>query len=199
MAGNFTKQRYDNEAYNEEISRSTNPLLYKLDPNYAINCNHCFSSHGPHGPNGITSVGKRGGNNDTKVIGDQIDVDSILKGITKVNSKAIRHQIPGTINNSQFYVPKECPQALETQYSRYSHPSFDIKGLNVRDMRFDYPLNDPQCQIFENFQVNTRLQAKDNHKAIWQTPIDQRNSMPTERLGKIKKCNVILNCNYAPF
>ncbi len=193
MAGNFTKQRYDKEAYNEEISRSTNPLLYKLDPNYFINCNRCSSS------NSVPSIGRRGNDNDTKAIGNQIDVDSILRGITKVHSKANSHQVPDIINNGQFYVPTECPKALETQYSRYSHPSFDIKGLNVKDMRFGYPLNDPQCQIFENFQVNTRLQAKDNHKAIWQSPIDQRNSLPTERLGKVKKCSVILNCNYAPF
>jgi hypothetical protein len=188
MAGNFTKQIYDNEAYNEQIARSTNPLLYKLDPNYTTNCNNCFAPYGP-----------RGGHDNAVIVGDKIDVDSVLKGITRVNSKANRHHIPDPINNSQYYVPNECPGALETQYSRYSHPSFDIRGLNVKDMRFGYPLNDPQCQIFENFGVNTRLQAKDNHKAIWQTPVDQRNSLPTERLNKIKKCTVTLNCNYAPY
>lgn len=188
MAGKFTNLKYDKEAYNEEISRSTNPMLYKLDPNYAVNCNPCFAPYGP-----------RGGHDNTIAIGQQIDVDSIMKGITKTNSKSNYQQIPEQLDQFLTFTPGECSDALETQYSRYSHPSFDIKGLNVKDMRFGYPLHDPQCQIFENFEVNTRLQAKDNHKAIWQIPINQKDLFPTERLGKVKNCTVSPNCNYAPY
>ena len=188
MAGNFTKLQYDQDAYDERVSRSTNPLLYRLDPNYAVNCNPCFAPYGP-----------RGGHDNSEVVGDKIDVDSILKGIGKSNSKANRHQMPNQLCNYSLQTPKECPNALETQYSRYTHPTYDIRGLNTKDMRMGYPLHDPQCQIFENFQVNTRLQAKDDHKPIWQTPINQRESLPTERLGKVKNCTVTLNCNYAPY
>lgn len=188
MAGRFTNLRYDKDAYDDEVSQSTNPLIYKLDPNYAVNCSPCFSPYGP-----------RAGHDNADAIGQQIDVDSILRGINKVSSKANRNKIPDSLKPFKTYIPADCSDALESQYSRFSHPSFDIKGLNTKDMRFGYPLHDPQCQIFENSAVNTRLQAKDNHKTIWQEPFDQKNLLPTERLGKVKNCTVSLNCNYAPY
>lgn len=190
MAGKFTNLRYDQDAYNDQINTSTYPLLYKLDANRVVNCNPCFSAYGP-----------RGGNQNAVVAndGDRIDVDSILRGYTKNNSKAINQQLPHPVNQYQTYMPNDCSNGLETQYSRYTHPAYDIRGLNVSDMRLDYPLHDPQCNIFENFQVNTRLQAKDNHRTTWQIPLNQKDLLPTERLGKVKNCTISVNCNYAPF
>lgn len=188
MTGRFTNLRYDTQAYNDELSRSTGELLYRLDPNFANNCNPCFAPHGP-----------RGGNVNSIDVGQKIDVDSILRGVSKINTKSNNQQIPDSLG--QYHVPelRECSGALEANHSRYTHPARDIRGLNVDDMRFDYPLHDPQCNIFENFAVNTRLQAKDDHKTIWQTPIDQNAALPTERLGRVKNCTVTMNCNYAPY
>lgn len=188
MAGKFTNLNYDPEAYGEKMARSTDPMLYKLDPNYAVNCSPCFAPYGP-----------RGGHDNAVAIGQQIDVDSVLRGINKISSKSNQQQMPAPLDKYSTYIPGECSEALEPQSSRYTHPAFDIRGLNVRDMMFEYPLSDPQCQIFENFQVNTRLQAKDNHKAIWQVPKDQKDLLPVERLGKVKNCTMTMNCNYAPF
>lgn len=165
MAGKLTGLKYDRNAYVEEVARSTNPLLYKLDPNYAINCQ---------------------GNCNAR--SDQIDVDSILKGITKPKSRSNEQQKPEPLGKYNRPLPHSCYNGIDSECTRYTHPAYDIKGLTVSDMRFDYPLHDPQCQIFENFQVNTRLQAKDNHKAIWQVPLEQKNLLPTERLGRIKTC-----------
>jgi len=188
MAGNFTGLRYDPQAYREEVSRSTNPMLYKLDPNYAVNCNNCFAPYGP-----------RDGHQNAVSVGNQVDIDSILRGLGNIQSKSNQQQMPVPLNQYSLHTPPQCSNTLETQYSRYTHPAYDIKGLNVRDMRLDYPLHDPQCQIFENFQVNTRLQAKDNHRAVWPTLIDQTPALPKERLGRVKNCTLSLNCNYAPF
>lgn len=188
MSGRFTNLRYDNEAYNEEILRSTNPLLYRLDPNYAVNCGACFSP-----------CDFSGNKNSSIDVGDKIDIDSILKGINKSNTKANSNQSPIPLDHFKTYKMNECPSTLETQYSRYSHPPYDIKGLNNKDMRLGYPLTDPQCHIFENFGVNTRNQAKDNHKTIWQIPSSQRDLLPNERLGQVKNSAVSSNCNYAPY
>ncbi|MEM3062343.1 MAG: hypothetical protein QW303_02185 [Nitrososphaerota archaeon] len=160
MAGNFTKLIYDDQAYSEKLYRSTDPLKYRLDPNYAISCNKCFAPHSP------SSKG-------SEVIEQRIDVDSILRGVAKKYGKSIAHQSPESLDKFQTHFPKDCSNFLESEYSRYTHPSFDIRGLNVKDLRMDYPLHDPQCHIFENFAINTRLQAKDNHRAIWQIPMDQ--------------------------
>lgn len=188
MAGKFTNMRYDNQAYNEEIRRSTDPLLYKLDSNYSVNCSPCFTAHGPIG-----------GHNNSVAIGNQIDVDSVLRGVGRINSKSNQQQAPESLNQYTMYTPRECSPSLESHHSRFSHPAHDIRGLNVPDMRLGYPLHDPQCQIFEDFGVNTRLQAKDNHRAVWQQPMDQKSVYPKARPGREKNCTVSVNCTYAPY
>ena len=188
MAGKFTNLKYDQQAYNEALDRSTNPLGYRLDPNYSTNCNKCFAEYGP-----------RSGNQSAESVGHLIDVDSILKGINKINTKSNKQQQPYPLDDYQTYMPKDCPEGLESEYTRYTNPSYDLRGLNTKDLRLSYPLHDPQCNIFEDFSVNTRLQSKDNHKATWQVPINQRDLLPTENLGRVKNCTVSLNCNYAPY
>lgn len=188
MAGRFTNLIYDQDAYREEVARSTEPLLYKVDPNYAVNCRKCFAPYGP-----------RGGQPASVAVGEQIDVDSVLRGVSKIYTKSNRQQIPDSLSGYNLYTYNDCPDALQTQYSRYINPAYEIRGLTTRDLNFDYPLFDPQCQIFENFAINTKLQAKDEHRAIWQIPFNQRDLWPTERLGQPKNCMINLNCNYAPF
>ena len=188
MAGRFTRLNYDREAYEEEVTRSTDPMLYRLDPNYAVNCQKCFAPYGP-----------RGGHDDAAAVGQQIDVDSILRGVSKISTKSNRQQIPDPISGYRNLMPCDCSDALETEYTRYTYPGYEIRGLTVRDLRYDYLHFDPECQIFENFEVNTRLQAKDNHRSVWQVPFSQRDLQPTTRLGKPRNCKVSLNCNYAPF
>ena len=186
MSGKFTNLIYDKDAYDEQLAQSTEPLSYRLDLNYAVNCNPCFAKFGP-----------RAGHDNAIAIGQQIDVDSILRGVSKVNSKSSKQQRPDSLQEYKTTMPKTCSQALEAEYTRFTHPAYDIRGLTTKDMRFDYPLQDPQCQIYEDFSVNTRLQAKDNHRTIWQIPLNQKDAFPTEKLGKVKRCNV--SCNYAPF
>lgn len=186
--GRFTHLRYDPEAYTEELSRSTAPMLYRLDLNYSKNCNKCFAPYGP-----------RAGEQASDAIGQQTDIDSILRGVSKISTKSNKQQVPTPIDDYYLLNRYDCPDGLESEYTRYTYPSFDIRGLTVRDLRFDYPLFDPQCQIFEDFAVNTKLQAKDTFRAIWQTPFNQRDLFPVERLGQPKNCQTQTNCNYAPF
>jgi len=188
MAGKFTHLRYDTAAYNEEVLRSTDPLLYRLDPNYAVNTRKCFAPYGP-----------RNGQEASVAVGQQIDVDSILRGVSKIHTKSNCQQIPDPIDGYQTFTYYDCSDALESEYTRYTYPAYDIKGLTVRDLRFEYPLQDPQCQIFEDFAVNTKLAAKDNHRAIWQVPSNQRDLMPVERLGKVKQCDPSMSCEYSTY
>uniref|UniRef100_A0A6C0CBZ5 Uncharacterized protein n=1 Tax=viral metagenome TaxID=1070528 RepID=A0A6C0CBZ5_9ZZZZ len=188
MAGQYTRLMYDQDAYVEELERSTEPLTYMLDPNFANNCNECFAPYGMLG--GQTSI---------QTTGLQVDVDSLLRGVNKINSKSNKQSMPEPMSEYSVRMRRDCSPALESENTRYTYPAYDIRGLTVRDLRFDYPLFDPQCQIFENFAVDTRLQAKDNHRATWQVPYDQRDLLPTERLGKPEACRAQINCNLASF
>lgn len=91
---------------------------------------------------------------------DKIDVDSILRGLkTKEPIEIIK--------------PKDKIE-IENNYSRYLDPIVTTKGKN-RNLRLDYPLEDPQCNIIDLISVNTRLEAKDNYIAPWIVPMDQSN------------------------
>ncbi len=188
MAGKYTRLSYDKAAYNEQLERSTDPLLYRLDPNFAVNCKKCFAPYGP-----------RGGQPAADAIGQQIDVDSILRGVNKINTKSNVQQMPDPIDQYHLYVHDDCSDKLEPEYTRFTHPAYEIRGLTVSDLNLGYPLKDPQCQIFENFAINTKLQAKDTHRTIWQVPMNQRDALPTERLGRVKNCGIGLRCNQAPY
>lgn len=188
MSGQYTRLRYDNEAYAEELHRSVEPGMYMLDPDYANNCGKCFAPYGP-----------RAGYQDAVANGEQIDIDSVLRGVNKINTRSNVQQVPDSIDGYQLRALNDCPNGLETEYSRFTYPAYDIRGLTTRDLNFEYPLFDPQCQIFENFAVDTRLQAKDNHRAVWQVPLDQKDLLPTERLGGAKQCGVSSDCRYAKF
>lgn len=180
MAGIFTGLRYDNDAYREQVRRSTYPLNYRMDPNSVMSCNTCFAPYASFTEQKPTP-------------GQIIDVDSILKGIDNKNSRGNTIQ-PSQFPTTEKLIPlRDCSNALETEYTRYTNPSYDIKGLTTSDMRFGYPLYDPQCNIFQNFEVNTRLQAKDNYKAVWQVPFDQRSALPQEKISQ-KRCSVSYNC-----
>ncbi len=79
MSGKFTHLRYDQEAYNEEVGRSTDPMLYRLDPNFSVNTSKCFAPYGP-----------RNAQEASVSVGQQIDVDSILRGVSKISTKSNR-------------------------------------------------------------------------------------------------------------
>jgi len=166
---------YDQEASQERTHRSTEPLLYRLDPNYSVNCGRCFAPH--------DRVGGLGGSD---AVGNQIDVDSILRGLTKFNSKSTSQQVPTSLDGYKLFNYNDCASEIETESSRYLTPAYEIRGMATQDLRFGYPLEDPQCNIFESFSVNTRLQSKDNHRTVWQVPLDQRDALPIERLGGVR-------------
>ena len=186
MSAFSSQQRYDVKATIEATKRSTDPGQYMLDTNYANNCATCFAPYGP------TSV--RGG---ATVPGYVVDVDSILRGFTKIHSKSNEQQQPDDLSGYELEMPVDCNAFVETEYSRYTNPIQAYRG--IQPDRF-YELNqDPQCNIFWDFSVNTQLQARDNHVTDWQVPMNQRDLLPTQRLGNRRDCSQNLGCSYAPY
>lgn len=134
MAGRLTNVKYDDNVYREEAKRILKELNYRTNSDFIINKNEDDNE-------------------------DKIDVDSLLKGLTKEPVKITE--------------PKDKIE-IETNFSRYIDPIITNKGKN-RNLRLDYPLEDPQCNIIDLTSVNTRLQAKDNYVAPWIVPMEQSN------------------------
>ena len=69
----------------------------------------------------------------------------------------------------------------------------------IKQDRFQPLYQDPQCNIFWDFAINSRQQAKDNFRTPWQVPIGQSDDLPNVRLGPKKLCVDGVNCPYAPY
>ena len=187
MSAYSSRQKYDQQAIVEATERSTGVGNYYLNPENGFNCNTCFPLYGPLG-------GTRGA---ATTPGHVIDVDSILRGYTKIHSKSNEQQIPDSLAGYELFMPADCSPFVETEYSRFTNPVQNYRGL-TRDPF--YELNqDPQCNIFWNFEQNTQLAARDNHITDWRIPISQRDLLPITKISSRRDCSNNLGCSYAPY
>ena len=116
MSGQYTRQRYDRQAYKEELQRSTEPLAYRLDPNFSINCNKCFAPYdhvGAYGRGGAEPIGED----------NLVDIDSILKGYATIHSKSNeQQQPPSLVKFSPYLSAQNRPKPQSSIHSLYDLP-----------------------------------------------------------------------------
>ena len=187
--GYSTRLPYDNCAYPDKLLESTGPLNYRLNINQIHNCKRCLNHNGA-GPRstvygfGDSTLKKTG----YAVQNDLIDVDSIMSNRNVKASKCKRgHVNPINLTTGKPFNYNTCDSYLHPEYSRLSQPASGYKGLPTN--RFFNLLNDPQANIFQDFQKNTRLEAKDN----WNPEIPllwNNNVLPVEYKGKPQKCGM---------
>jgi hypothetical protein len=171
MAGALTRLHYDTQTEWERNLRQANLLCRQLDSHFSVNKTRCFSPYASSRQQPTQPIHSK----------SQVDIESTIRGFNKIHSKSNTHQVPDPLDEFLTEVLDNCPDGLETEYTRYTYPAYEIKGLTVSDMRLDYPLKDPQCQIFESFASNTRLQARDSFRADYQEPLDQSQALPNYR------------------
>jgi hypothetical protein len=153
--GYLTRNKYDNDITNNNTKQSKEPLNYILDTNRIYNNNTCFSSYGPnldYMGEGVSEYKKYGAQNN-------IDIDSIM---SKRNIKYKKDGVnPINVNNIKRINHPRCDIQLETQYTKITDSPMFSKGVAIN--RFFTPINNPQNNIFYNWEENTRLTAKDNY------------------------------------
>ena len=59
---------------------------------------------------------------------------------------------------------KTCGDFLDEQDTRFTHPLNNYRGMNID--RFEHLPIDPQCNIYYNNSINSRLVAKDTYKMV---------------------------------
>jgi hypothetical protein len=190
MSSYWSRLNYDNAAYAEQVRESTYGLNYQLSSYAGVNCNACFP---PYQLASDIAAGVPGGD---------IDLDSVLTGRTKINSRASVYRNPDPIDGFSPAIPSQASEAycnpyVETEYSRFTNPAMLYKG--IKQDRFVPLHQDPQCNIFWDFSLNTRQQARDNFRTPWQVPIGQKDNLPNIKLGPKKLCVDGVNCPYAPY
>ena len=163
-AGMFTHQSNDPRAYAQKLMRDTYQSNYNLASYYANPPKPCLANNLSAGNKMYPSY-----------IGRDVNLESVLQGQTRISSKDNKIDMPDPLPRSTRGVRDEideCNDFLESEYTRYTNPAYEIRGLTTEDLRMEYPKEDPQCHIFESFSVNTRLQEKDNFVPTWNKPLN---------------------------
>ncbi len=158
--GHSSRLGYDRCAYSDRMQESVGPLGYRLDPNSQENCNQCLSTLGPRssymGQGVSTTVG-------SSIATSQklVDVESILTNRNVKTTKCRRDGV-NPINVTKYGVKNLsiCNDFLNPLSSRLTYPAANYRDMAVNRF-YDLDRN-PQINIFYDFAVNTKLEAKDN-------------------------------------
>jgi hypothetical protein len=158
--GHSSKLQYDDCYYSSKLKQSTEPVKYRINPNYSDNCRRCLSTLGPR--SGYMGFGV----STTKNVGvapaqDLTDVDSILSNRNVKQSSCITGHV-NFVNPTKWqeHNAEICNNFLNPERSRLSYPPKTYRSMNIN--RFYNLPTDPQKPIFYNFAIDTRLEAKDN-------------------------------------
>lgn len=186
QSGYFSRSSYDNSVYDEGVYQSTSPYEYVMSTDRIHNRGGCLNDFGP-----ISSLMGAGVSSPT---GDviaasqaNIDVDSILSNRNVPISKAKMAKVNpvNIVDLKTQYVPP-CTPSISSDHTRLTDPAMFFRGAAIN--RFIDPLRDPQANIFYDFAVNTRLEAKDNFFPDIETPHTDWTYNRENQFGE--KCNV---------
>ena len=184
--GHSSKLIYDKCYYDDYLSESVAPILYQLDPNRINNCNACLSVFGPrssyYGYGVSTTMGHT-----TAPAQDLVDVESILSNRNVIASKCKDGKV-NDIDVTQFHLqhPRICNDTLDPIATHLTNPPQNYRGMTIN--RF-YNLNKPaQANIYWDFAVNTKLEAKDNYRERVPRLIRYDPALPRELYGRNKPC-----------
>lgn len=93
----FNRLRYDTCAYEQQLTESVGPLAYVLDPSRYEHCNKCRMEFGLVGGTAVSHIK-----------GNLVDLETDLRGQTRVNSKCpdMKYQMPckevDDLNNCKY-------------------------------------------------------------------------------------------------
>lgn len=186
--GHSSNLIYDRCAYDDYLSESVGPLLYRLNPNQINNCNACLSVFGPRSRSGPPSYGVSTTVGHTSAISqDLVDVESILSNRNVIASKCKDGKV-NDIDVTKFHLQhaKLCNDYLDPLATHLTDPPQNYRGMSIN--RFHNLPKNPQANIFYEFAVNTKLEAKDNYKPIIPKLINYDPAQPSELKGKQRPC-----------
>lgn len=158
--GHSSRLAYDDCYYRDRLSESTGPLGYRLDVNRIYNCDECLSTLGPRSSymgNGVSSyVGHPPATSQGLV-----DVESILSNRNVKTSRCKTAKV-NDIDVTKFKLKhmRICNSELDPMSTKLSYPAQNYRDTAIN--RFYNLDRNPQENIFWDFAIDTKLEAKDN-------------------------------------
>jgi hypothetical protein len=191
--GHSSRLGYDRCYFEDRLSQSVGPVLYKLNPNQINNCESCLSVFGPRsGHNGYgvsTTVGHR-----TAPAQDLVDVESILMNRNVIASKCKDGKVNDIdVTKFQLQHARVCNDFLDPIASHLTNPPASYRELAINRFH-DLPTH-PQANIFWDFSTNTQLEAKDNYRERALMPYAYDPALPKEFKGLNKPCKYPTHSN----
>lgn len=186
--GHSSRLGYDKCAYEDYLSESVAPSLYKLNPSQVNNCNSCLSVFGPRSGTGGNSYGVSTTVGHVTMPSQKlVDVESILSNRNVLNSKCKDGQV-NDIDVTKFKLQhaRICNDFLDPVATHLTNPPQNYRGMSINRF-YDLP-KDPQANIFYNFAVNSKLEAKDNYRERVPRLIRFDPALPREVKGRNKPC-----------
>lgn len=186
--GHSSRLAYDKCSYNDYLSESVAPVLYRLNPHQINNCNGCLSVFGPRTNQGPRSHGVSSSvGHTTAPTQDLVDVESILSNRNVIASKCKDGKVNDIdVTKFQLQHARVCNDFLDPVSSMLTNPPANYRGMSINRF-YDLPKN-PQANIFWDFAVNTKLEAKDNYRERVPRLIKYDPALPAELKGQNKPC-----------
>ena len=180
--GYSSRSIYDECAYQDRTKESTDPFLYRLNPNSIHNCEMCFSALGPRSSRMGEEVSTTA---EHQVATAQYltDVESVLTNRNLPKNKCRNGEVnPIDVTKLPLHHLRSCGGYLDPMASRLSYPPFNYREMAINRFH-DLPTN-PQEPIFYDFAVNSKLEAKDNF--VYSTGNIRLNdpTLPSEFMGE---------------
>jgi len=156
--GHSSRLGYDESAYNDRLNESVSPLSYRLNTHQISNCDRCLSVFGPRSEFGVSS----GALNHVAPSQQLVDLESALsnRNVLLSNTKDGKVNNDLDVSNYSSEHANICNNVLDPVSSRLTNPTANYRGMSVNRF-YDLP-NNPQSNIFWNFETNTQLEARDN-------------------------------------
>ena len=161
----FSRIKYDECQYSQQIKRSTDVGEYRLFAPAYESCEQCYSNTGPIGAKSDVSVPRDGLNLD---FGVKADAESHL------TNRVLPHGECNDIGKNNEYNcltkslvhAKDCQKKLNSVDTRFTHPLDAFRGMNTTEYHFNPYLHvNPQCE-YQTWRegTNSRLIAKDTYQ-----------------------------------
>lgn len=175
----FSRTKYDECQYEQQIKRSTDVGSYRLFAPANESCTQCYSYTGPIGSRADVAVPRNSLDVD---FGIKADAESHLTNRVlpddQCNSRG-KNDGHKALANKMVKLPN-CGTTLNQVDTRFTHPLDAYRGMNTTEFHFNPYLHvNPQCKIQEwRNGTNSRLIAKDTFVVPEQKPLDTGAALP---------------------
>jgi len=186
----FTRIKYDNEAYDLKLERSTGPGDYRLFFGNNENCEKCMSYDGPRNGKADVSIADNG---ETNQWTSMTEVESHLTNrINKLTDTNIYGK-NDNYKNINVTNKNNCNNTLDSEDTRFTFPLEAFRSMDLTAYHYSPFLHvNPQCEIQDDrIGLNSRNYIKDNFIVNKPTLIDQTDILPVSSDAPIDICKTV--------